>query len=118
MKKPVRALRAGAKGYLLKAALRQKLRASIRAVHSGQSSIESEVAADLADHTADETLTPREVEVLGLIANGFSNKLVADQLRIREDTVKGHVTSILGKLHASDRTHAVTIALQRGYLDL
>src|ERR1700760_4409869 len=114
----LRALRAGAKGYLLKAALRQKLRASIRAVHAGQSSIESEVAADLADHTADETLTPREVEVLGLIANGFSNKLVADQLRIREDNVKGHVTSILGKLHASDRTHAVTIALQRGYLDL
>jgi two-component system, NarL family, response regulator len=113
-----RALKAGAKGYLLKAALRQKLRASIRNVYAGQSSIESEVAAELAEHTADDSLTPRELEVLRFISNGFSNKLVADQLRIREDTVKGHVTSILAKLHASDRTHAVTIALQRGYLDL
>ena len=113
-----RALKAGARGYLLKAALRQKLRASIRTVHAGQSCIESEVAADLAEHTADKLLTPRELEVLRLIANGYSNKLVADQLQIREDTVKGHVTSILAKLHASDRTHAVTLALQRGYLEL
>jgi two-component system, NarL family, response regulator len=113
-----RALKAGAKGYLLKASLRQKLRASIRTVHTGQSSIQPEVAADVAGHTADDSLTPRELEVLRLVANGYSNKLVADQLKIREDTVKGHITSILAKLRASDRTHAVTIALQRGYLDL
>jgi two-component system, NarL family, response regulator len=113
-----RALKAGAKGYLLKASLRQKLRSSIRTVHTGQSSIQAEVAADLAEHTGDDSLTPRELEVLQLVANGYSNKLVADQLQIREDTVKGHITSILAKLHASDRTHAVTIALQRGYLDL
>jgi two-component system, NarL family, response regulator len=113
-----RALKAGAKGYLLKASLRQKLRTSIRAVFMGQSAIQSEVAADMAGHTADESLTPRELEVLRLIANGYSNKLVADLLQIREDTVKGHVTGILSKLHASDRTHAVTIALQRGYLEL
>jgi two-component system, NarL family, response regulator len=113
-----RALKAGAKGYLLKASLRQKLRDSIRAVYLGKNSIQPEVAAELADHTADDSLTPRELEVLRLIANGYSNKLVADQLQIREDTVKGHVTSILAKLHASDRTHAVTLALQRGYFEL
>lgn len=113
-----RALKAGAKGYLLKASLRRDLRASIRMVHAGESPIQAEVAADLAKHTADESLTPRELAVLRLIASGHSNKLIADRLQIREDTVKGHVTSILSKLVASDRTHAVTIALQRGYFEL
>ena len=113
-----RALKAGAKGYLLKASLRRDLRASIRMVHAGQSPIQAEVAADLAKHTADESLTPRELDVLRLIASGCSNKLVADRLQVREDTVKGHVTSILSKLRASDRTHAVTIALRRGYFEL
>lgn len=113
-----RALKAGAKGYLLKASLRRDLRSSIRMVHAGQSPIQAEIAAELARHTADETLTPRELDVLRLIAGGSSNKLVADRLQIREDTVKGHVTSILSKLRASDRTHAVTIALQRGYFEL
>lgn len=113
-----RALKAGACGYLLKASLRRELRDSIRAVHAGSRRVQLEVAADLAEHTADEVLTPREVEVLKLIAGGSSNKLAADRLRIREDTVKAHVTNILSKLNASDRTHAVTIALQRGYFEL
>lgn len=113
-----RALKAGAKGYLLKASLRRDLRASIRMVHAGHSPIQAEVAADVAKHTADEALTPRELDVLRLIARGCSNKSAADRLQIREDTVKGHVTSILSKLRASDRTHAVTIALQRGYFEL
>ena len=113
-----RALKAGASGYLLKASLRRDLRDSIRAVHAGSRHIQGEVAADLAQHTADQSLTPRETEILQLIARGYANKLVADRLKIREDTVKAHVSSILFKLNASDRTHAVTIALQRGYFEL
>lgn len=113
-----RALKAGASGYLLKASLRRDLRDSIRAVHAGSRHIQGEVAADLAQHTGDQSLTPREIEILQLIARGYANKLVADRLNIREDTVKAHVSSILFKLNASDRTHAVTIALQRGYFEL
>jgi two-component system, NarL family, response regulator len=113
-----RALRAGAMGYLLKASLRRDLRDTIRAVRSGVVKVQPEVAIDLARYTAAEHLTQRELEVLRLIASGLSNKIVADRLRIREDTVKAHVTSILSKLKANDRTHAVTIALQRGFLEL
>lgn len=113
-----RALRAGACGYLLKASLRRDLRDTIRSVHAGGRRIQEEVAADLAQHTVDDTLTAREIEILKLIAGGHSNKLAADRLQIREDTVKAHVTNILAKLNASDRTHAVTIALQRGYFEL
>ena len=113
-----RALGAGAMGYLLKASLRRDLRDSIRAVRSGAVKVQSEVAVDLARHAAAEHLTQRELEVLRLIAKGLSNKIVADRLGIRGDTVKAHVTSILSKLKANDRTHAVTIALQRGFLEL
>jgi DNA-binding NarL/FixJ family response regulator len=113
-----RALRAGAMGYLLKASLRRDLRDSIRAVRSGAIKVQPEVAIDLARYAAAEHLTQRELEVLRLIASGLSNKIVADRLGIREDTVKAHVTSILSKLKANDRTHAVTIALQRGFLEL
>jgi DNA-binding NarL/FixJ family response regulator len=113
-----RALKAGASGYLLKAALRRDLRTSIRAVHRGERHVQAEVAFDLANHTGAETLTQRELDVLQLIARGCSNKIVADRLGIREDTVKSHVTSILYKLGASDRTHAVTIALQRGFFEI
>lgn len=113
-----RALRAGAMGYLLKASLRRDLRDSIRAVHSGVVKVQPEVAIDLARYMTAEHLTQRELEVLRLIASGLSNKVVADRLGIREDTVKAHVTSILSKLKANDRTHAVTIALQRGFLEL
>jgi DNA-binding NarL/FixJ family response regulator len=114
----LRALKAGAMGYLLKASLRRELLDTIRAVHVGQRRVPADVAQELARHAPDDALTEREIGVLKLIAAGFSNKLVADRLSITEDTVKGHVRSILSKLEASDRTHAVTIALRRGFFDL
>lgn len=114
----LRALKGGAQAYLLKSALRRELLDTIRAVHKGQRRIPPEVAAQLAEHAADDLLTSREVEVLRLIAAGKANKLVASDLSITEETVKGHVKSILSKLGASDRTHAVTIALKRGIIEL
>jgi DNA-binding NarL/FixJ family response regulator len=113
-----RALKAGASGFLLKATLRRDLVESIRAVHAGQRLVQPEVANEVALHTMDPSLTAREIEVLKLIAGGCSNKVVADRLQITEDTVKGHVRSIMEKLKANDRTHAVTIALQRGFFEL
>jgi DNA-binding NarL/FixJ family response regulator len=113
-----RALRAGARAYLLKSLLRKELLDAIRAVHAGQRRIPAELAAQLADHIADDLLTPREVGVLRLISLGNANKLIADHLSITEETVKGHVKSILSKLGANDRTHAVTIALKRGIFEL
>jgi DNA-binding NarL/FixJ family response regulator len=114
----LRALKAGAMGYLMKATLRRDLLDTIRAVHAGQRRLPPEVATELAQHAMDDALTEREIEVLKQIADGCSNKVVADRLQISEDTVKGHVRSILSKLNASDRTHAVTIALRRGFLEL
>ena len=114
----VRALKAGARAYLLKSLLRKELLETIRAVHAGQKRIPSEVAAELAEHAIDDKLTSREIDVLRLIASGNANKLIADLLSISEETVKGHVKNILSKLGASDRTHAVTIALKRGIIDL
>jgi len=114
----LRALKAGAMGYLMKATLRRDLLDTIRAVYSGQRTVPPEVASELARHAMDDALTEREIEVLKLIAAGCANKVVAERLRISEDTVKGHVRSILSKLNATDRTHAVTIALRRGFLEL
>ena len=114
----LRALKAGARAYLLKGLLRKELLDTIRAVYAGQKRIPPEVAAVLADHAVDEALTAREIDVLRLIAGGNANKLIADQLSITEETVKGYVKSILSKLGASDRTHAVTVALKRGIIDL
>ena len=114
----LRALKAGARAYLLKGLLRKELLETIRAVHRGEKRIPPEVAAVLADHVVDEALTPREIDVLRLIAGGNANKLIGDQLSITEETVKGYVKSILSKLGASDRTHAVTVALKRGIIDL
>ena len=114
----LRALKAGARGYILKGHVRRELLDTIRAVHAGQKRIPAEVAAELAEHAADEDLTSREIAVLRLIATGNANKEIAAQLSIGEDTVKGHVTSILGKLGANDRTHAVTIGLKRGIIEL
>lgn len=114
----LRALKAGAMGYLLKASLRRELLDTIRAVHAGQHRVPPDVALELARHAPDDLLTGREIEVLKLIAKGFSNRHVAERLSITEDTVKGHVRNILSKLDASDRTHAVTIALRRGFFDL
>jgi DNA-binding NarL/FixJ family response regulator len=114
----VRALKAGARAYLLKSLLHRELLDTIRAVHSGQRRIPPEIAAQLADHAADDALTVREIEVLRNIAEGCSNKIVADRLSITEETVKAHVKNILSKLGANDRTHAVTIGLKRGIFEL
>ncbi len=114
----LRALKAGAMGYLMKATLRRDLLDTIRAVHSGRRRVPPEVASELAEHALDDALTEREIEVLRQVAAGCSNKIVADRLKITEDTVKGHVRNILSKLNASDRTHAVTIAVKRGYFEL
>jgi len=114
----LRALKAGAWGYVLKEHVRRQLLETIRAVHSGQKRIPPDIAAELAEHAADDQLTAREIDVLRLIAVGNSNKLIADQLSIGEATVKGHITNILSKLGANDRAHAVTIALKRGIMQL
>jgi two-component system, NarL family, response regulator len=112
----VEALRAGASGYLLKNLLRKELLETIRAVHAGRRRIPPEVAAEIAEHAADDALTAREIEVLRRVAAGKSNKVIAAELAISENTVKAHMQSILPKLDASDRTHAVIIALKRGIL--
>jgi DNA-binding NarL/FixJ family response regulator len=113
-----RALAAGAQGYVLKGMLRKELLDTIRAVHRGQKKISADVATQLAHHTTDDDLSDREIEVLKLIAAGNSNKRIANHLSITEETVKGHVRSILAKLGASDRTHAVTVGLTRGIFQL
>jgi DNA-binding NarL/FixJ family response regulator len=113
-----RALKAGARGYILKGQVRRELLDTIRAVHAGQKRIPPEVAAELAEHATDEGLSSREIDVLRLIAAGNANKEIAARLLITEDTVKGHVTNILAKLGANDRTHAVTLALKRGIIEL
>jgi DNA-binding NarL/FixJ family response regulator len=113
-----RALKAGAHAFLLKATLRTDLLDTIRAVNRGQKRVPTEVASEMAEHAADDSLTPREIEVLEQVAAGNSNKIIADHLEISEDTVKSHIRNILDKLGANDRTHAVTIALRRGFLDI
>jgi DNA-binding NarL/FixJ family response regulator len=113
-----RALKAGAQAYVLKGMLRKDLLETIRAVHHGLKRINAEVATQIAHHVADDALSDREVQVLRLVAVGNSNKRVGAQLSITEETVKGHVRSILTKLGAQDRTHAVTIGLSRGIIQL
>src|ERR1700688_14163 len=114
----LRALKAGARAYLLKGLLRKELLETIRLVHAGQKRMPAEVATELAEHATDDALSPREIEVLRLISGGNANKEIAAQLSITEETVKGHVKNILAKLNANDRTHAVTIGLKRGIIDL
>ena len=114
----LRALKAGARAYLLKGLLRKELLETIRAVHAGQKRIPPEVATQLADYAAEEALTAREIDVLRLVAEGNANKQIAGLLEISEETVKGHVKNILAKLRANDRTHAVTIGLKRGFIKL
>jgi len=113
-----RALKAGAQAYILKGHVHRELLETIRAVHAGKKRISPEVAAELADHVAEDQLSSREIAVLRLIASGNANKMIAGQLLISEETVKSHVTNILSKLGANDRTHAVTIALKRGIIEL
>jgi DNA-binding NarL/FixJ family response regulator len=113
-----RALKAGAQGYLLKNLLHRELLQTIRLVHAGRKAMSPEVAAQVAAHTGEELLTPRETDVLRLIAAGNANKEIAAQLSISEETVKSRVKNILDKLGANDRTHAVTIAVKRGIIEL
>jgi len=114
----VRALQAGARAYLLKGAVHKELLDTIRAVHEGKKTMSPQVSYEIAEHATDDALTPAEIEVLRLIAAGNANKQIADLLGITEDTVKGRVKSILSKLGAGDRTHAVTIGLRRGVIEL
>ena len=114
----LRALKAGAQGYLLKNTLHSELLQTIRAVHGGKRGLSSEVSYQVAQHMSDETLTPAEIAVLRLIAAGNANKQIADQLSVTEDTVKGRVKSILAKLDANDRTHAAIIGVKRGIIEL
>ena len=111
-----RALKAGAQAYLLKGLVRGQLLDTIRLVHGGAKWVQAEVASSIATHVSETALTDREVEVLGLIADGKSNKQIAYDLSINEETAKTHVKNILAKLHANDRTHAVTLALRRGII--
>ncbi len=114
----LKALKAGARAYILKGHVHRELLETIRAVHAGQKRIPPDIAAQLAEHATDDALSSREIDVLRLIAAGNSNKLIADQLSIGEATVKSHVANILSKLSANDRAHAVTIGLKRGMIEL
>ena len=114
----LRALKAGAYAYLLKNTLHKELRDTIRAVHAGKKTISPEVSFQLAEHATDDTLSPAEVRVLRLIAQGNANKEIAAQFSISEETVKGQVRNILSKLGANDRTHAAIIGLKRGIIEI
>jgi DNA-binding NarL/FixJ family response regulator len=114
----LRALRAGARAYLLKDAMDKELLDAIRAVHAGRKAVSPEVSFQLAEHATDDALTPGEVRVLRLIAEGRANKEIAASLSTSDATVKGQVQSILSKLGATDRTHAAMIGLKRGIIDL
>jgi DNA-binding NarL/FixJ family response regulator len=113
-----RAMRAGASGYILKSMHMDELLSVIRSVHAGRRHVSPEVAARLAEHMGDDDLTVRELEVLRLIRDGHRNKQIADQLAISENTVNFHIKNLMDKLRANDRTHAVTIALRRGLLQI
>jgi DNA-binding NarL/FixJ family response regulator len=114
----LRALKAGAAGYLLKSMLRKELLETIRVVHSGRRRVPPEIAMEIAEHAGDDALTAREIAVLKRVAVGSANKQIAATLGISEETVKAHMKSILAKLTANDRTHAVTIALNRGIIEV
>ena len=113
-----RAMRAGASAYILKSMPMEELLGVIRSVHAGRKHIPPEVAARLAEYMGDDDLTARELEVLRLIRDGYRNKQIADQLTISENTVNFHIKNLMEKLRANDRTHAVTIALRRGFLQI
>ncbi len=114
----LRAMKAGAKGYLLKTTFHKELIETIRAVHAGKKALSPEASYEIAEHATDDALTPAEIAVLRLIAAGNANKQIADQLSITEETVKSRVKSILSKLGANDRTHAAMIGFKRGIIEL
>lgn len=114
----MRALKAGASGYLLKSCIRKDLLQTIRAVHAGERAISAEVAQAIAMHAMEERLSEREASILRLIAQGHPNKQIAWQLNLAQDTIKGHLKNIFSKLDVTDRTHAVVVAVRRGFIDL
>lgn len=114
----LRALKAGARGYLLKQSLNKELTDTIRAVHAGRKVLSNEVSLQLAEHAGEDLLTPAEIRVLRLIADGCSNKEISAQLGISEETIKSQIRNILSKLNANDRTHAAMIGLKRGIIEL
>ncbi len=114
----LRALKAGARAYLLKNTLHKELLEAIRAVYAGKKALSAEASYELAEHATDDALTPAEVRVLRLIADGNANKEIAGELGVSEETVKGQVRNILSKLGANDRTHAAMIGLKRGIIEL
>jgi DNA-binding NarL/FixJ family response regulator len=114
----LRALKAGAQGYLLKNTLHKELLETIRAVHAGKKFLSTEASYQIAEHATDDALTPAEIRVLRLIAEGNANKQIAAQLSVSEETIKGQVRNILSKLSATDRTHAAMIGLRRGIIEL
>jgi DNA-binding NarL/FixJ family response regulator len=116
--KALRALKAGAVGYLLKSSLRKELVETVRTVHQGRRHVPPELASEIAAFVMDDPLSAREIEILRLVAIGNANKSIAMALKISEDTVKAHLKSIFGKLRVADRTHAVTVAARRGFIDL
>ena len=113
-----RAFKAGASGYLLKNMVRKELIDTVRTVHAGKKRIPPEIAVEMAEHHSDDALTEREIDVLREVAAGNANKMVAQRLKVSEETVKAHMKNILSKLGANDRTHAVTIALKRGIIEI
>ena len=113
-----RAFKAGASGYLLKNMVRKELIDTIRMVHAGKKRIPAEIAVEMAQHHSDDQLTEREIQVLREVAAGNANKMVAQLLHVSEETIKAHMKSILSKLGANDRTHAVTIAVRRGIIEI
>jgi DNA-binding NarL/FixJ family response regulator len=113
-----RALKAGARAYVLKSLVRTEILDTIRLVYEGEKRVQADVAAEIAKHTADAALTAREIEVLQLVASGFANKEISFRLSINEETTKTHIKNILAKLGARDRTHAVTLGLKRGIIVL
>ena len=114
----LQAIKAGAFGYLLKSSLRKDLLAAIRALAAGERHIPADIAAELAVHLSQEGLTPREIVVLQCVAKGQPNKQIAAELKVSEDTIKGHLKSIMDKLGAQNRTHAVTLGIRRGIVTL
>lgn len=114
----LRALKAGARGYLLKNSLYKELLETIRTVHAGKKSLSPEAALEIAEHSTDEALTPSEIRVLRLLAQGSANKEIAASLCVSEGTIKGQIRSILSKLRAKDRTHAAMISLRRGIIEI
>ena len=114
----MRALKAGARGYLLKNSLNEELMGAIRAVHAGRKALSAAASVEIAEHATDDPLTPAELRVLRLIAEGKANKEIAAQLSVSEETVKGQVRNILSKLGANDRTHAAMIGVARGMVEL